>query len=53
MFLDVSIPDPFCLSDFEHYVASMRETLSLGFVNTKGADQFAHLNNFISSFVIH
>ena len=31
---------------------SMRETLSLGCVNNKGTDQFAHMNNLISSFVI-
>ena len=53
MFLNVLIPDPFCLSYYEHYMASMRETLSLGFVNNEGTDQFAHLNYLTSSFVIH
>ena len=31
----------------------MRENLSSGFVNNKGADQTAHVHSLVSPFVIH
>ena len=36
-----------------HIWASMRENLSLGFANNKGADQSVRMHRLISAFVIH